>query len=302
MNRSIVSHSAVALLFSLGLAACASNSPLPSQPVPNPCSVIDEESGKALPNVEIMSPRDVPCANVANFRQTNMLYNGGTVQTTPSVYVVYWQFTADPHGEAARFTDFLKAAGGSQWLSTVKQYTQYGSQHIASPPRQLKGAWYDNADPVPAHPTDAQIQAEAVRLADHFRAYDPNAAYIVATPAGHWSTGGFKRNWCAYHGNTSARGVALSYTNLPYMSDAGYACGAYAVNSGAQGILDGVTIVGGHELAETQTDPTGGGWYDAGGNEIADKCAWEDMHNEPMGGTVFPTQPLWSNAARNCVQ
>jgi serine protease len=107
-------------------------------------------------------------------------------------------------------------------------------------------------------------------------------------------------------------------------------CGENSVNSGAPGKLDGFSIVLGHEIEETITDPgaediistglTGtqtyyGGWYDAAdANENGDKCAWvgENLLTaqgppEPIygalgditgnTGTRFAVQALWSNAA-----
>jgi serine protease len=106
-------------------------------------------------------------------------------------------------------------------------------------------------------------------------------------------------------------------------------CGENAVNTDASGKLDGFSIVLGHEIEETVTDPGAedivgsgtspqtyyGGWYDAAdANENGDKCAWvgENLltaQGPPapiagaMGnitgnaGTRFAVQSLWSNAA-----
>ncbi len=45
------------------------------------------------------------------------------------------------------------------------------------------------------------------------------------------------------------------------------------MNAGSAGPTDGITIVGGHEFAETETDifPSTG-WLDGSGSEIGDKC------------------------------
>ena len=125
----------------------------------------------------------------------------------------------------------------------------------------------------------------------------------------------------------------ISYTNMPYAlainSGGANVCGENAVNSGAAGKLDGFSIVLGHEIEETVTDPGAedilgsglsttnlGGWYDAAdANENGDKCAWVGeplvggLPGQPsvapipgaMGditgnqGTVFAVQSLWSN-------
>ena len=229
-------------------------------------------------------------------------YHGGSVQTAPAVYVVFWGFQTygDPAGEATRLNAFLNAVGASSWLNVVTQYSQGGSAHIVNSAGQLAGTWYDDANPIPPHPNDSAIKAEAIRLAQHFGVSNSQAAFIVAT-ATHRSIRGFPNKYCAYHGSTA--GGQVNYTNLPYQSDAGQYCGANSVNAGAAGQLDGVTIVGGHELAETQTNPTGGGWYDAAGNEIADKCAWRQLQNTSFGSFgSFPTQPLFSNSTLGCLQ
>lgn len=250
----------------------------------------------------VMAPdtSDSPCA-VAHAGGA-LRYHGGTVQTTPAIYVVFWGFQTygDPMGEAARLSAFLNAVGASSWLNTVTQYYQSGPTYIANPASQLSGTWYDDSDPIPPHPNDRAVKAEAVRLAQHFGVSNSQAAFIVAT-ATHHSIKGFPKSYCAYHGSDA--GGQVNYTNLPYQSDAGQSCGANSVNSGAAGKIDGVTIVGGHEVAETQTDPTGGGWYDAAGNEIADKCAWRHLQNTSFGSFgAFPTQPLFSNSPFGCLQ
>ena len=124
----------------------------------------------------------------------------------------------------------------------------------------------------------------------------------------------------------------ISYTNMPYSlainSGGANLCGENAVNSGAQGKLDGFSIVLGHEIEETVTDPGAeavvgpsgnpthlGGYYDTvDANENGDKCAWVGL--DPLtgqgppapipgamgnmtgnGGGTFAVQSIWSNAA-----
>src|SRR5260370_20134829 len=91
---------------------------------------------------------------------------------------------------------------------------------------------------------------------------------------------------------------------MPYVTDAGQNCGQNFVNAGSQGLLDGASIVEGHEYAETSTDQYPAfGWTDFQEAENGDKCAW----NPPgPGGTndltlphgVFAMQSTWSNSAR----
>jgi serine protease len=63
-----------------------------------------------------------------------------------------------------------------------------------------------------------------------------------------------------------------------------------------------MTIVEGHELAETITDQfPNGGWLDSGGAENGDKCAWISSgqgasQNISLSSGTFAVQSLWSNA------
>ena len=83
------------------------------------------------------------------------------------------------------------------------------------------------------------------------------------------------------------------------MTDAGASCGA---NFNGLGAKAGITIVEGHELAETITDQfPSKGWLDSGGAENGDKCAWISSGqgasaNTTFSSGTFPVQSLFSNA------
>jgi serine protease len=234
---------------------------------------------------------------------SNLVWHNGPVQHPPSVYLVFWgnfQSGGDPNGEAARLTAFFGAVGGSSWLGTTTQYSD-GSGYITNPTGQLAGTWYDTST-VPKRPTQSNVAAEAVKAAAHFGHNSANTSYFIAMPTGH-DPSGFRSSWCAFHSSTGSGSSTVSYTDFPYSTDAGASCGEDSVNSGSAGLLDGVTIVGGHEYAETITDPQpNSGWLDSSGSEIGDKCAWVSLQNTSMGGGSYPTQPLWSNAVSGCVQ
>jgi hypothetical protein len=219
-----------------------------------------------------------------------LINHGGPVQTAPQVFVVFWGWTSDPSGEQIYLADFLTSIGRTTWLQTVTQYSGAGN-----PSNLLAGTWSDPSA-VPTQPTDAQVQAEAVSAVGHFGiGTSVNVQVIVATPTGH-SESGFGTVFCAYHGPIAAR-PNVTYTYLPYMTDVGASCGANSVGHP----LDGVSIVEGHELAETITDPLINAWRDASGNEIGDKCAWTNLANITTSNGTYAVQPLWSNQANGCV-
>jgi serine protease len=313
------------------LAACSSGtSSIPSSQSALPTKMtartpvvsayaLRDEHGRIVPHAHVMLTRGA-AQHLQPFRQggfvgDNLSYFGGPVQTTPSVYVVFWGFGTygDPSHEQSYLTNFLAKVGGSSWLNIDHQYnqskkgtlcasTETQTYCIGNPTSQLKGTWNDDTNPVPTSPTDAQIAAEAVNLANHFGGSDPNASYIVATPTRH-NTSGFARQWCGYHNNNGV----VSYTNMGYITDASWSCGKEFINYGSAGYDDGISIIAGHELAETQTDMiVGSGWVDIRGEEIGDKCAWNQNSTDvsfggsALGTNEFPVQPLWSNVVSGC--
>jgi hypothetical protein len=265
-------------------------------------------------NMHVMFTRDMvapsfpsdPSARVALSHNAstsgNLLYHGGPIQTAPKIYVVFWGSAwnsgGDPNGMATYYVNFLKAAVGSKWLNSVTQYTQSDGQHVGNSGITI-GTWTDTGSNPPSRPRQNNLAAEATRGAAHFGDYTASASYVIVSPHG-IKPSGFGTQYCAWHSSTSTSSGTIAYTNLPYIPDVGATCGAGSVNS--PGTLDGVSIVGGHEQAETETDPQPNtGWLDSSGAENGDKCAWTNLINNPNAGG-YPTQPLWSNATSSCVQ
>jgi serine protease len=247
-----------------------------------------------------------------------LTYHGGTggigVETAPKGYLVLWgsQWSNDPSGESAILQSFYSGVGGSSWLNSVTQYCQGVSSGTVfcngagtpagNPAVLLYGVYADSLSAAPTQPTQSQLAAEAVRAAQHFgnttAASNASAQYVIATATGN-SSSGFGTQYCAYHSSTTSTVGNVAYTNLPYITDAGASCGA---NFNGLGPTAGITIVGGHELAETVSDQfPNTGWLDSGGAENGDKCAWISSGqgasaNTKLSTGTFPVQSLWSNA------
>lgn len=224
----------------------------------------------------------------------NLINHGGPVENAPRVFIVFWDWTTDPSGEQTYLTNFLSSIGGNSWLSTVAQYGGGWTGNL------LAGTWSDTGSTIPSHPSDSQIQSEAARAASHFGAGTSDNVEIVVATAHNHNSSGFGTQYCAYHGTVSSD-PNVTYTNLPYITDAGASCGENSVNGGSAGLLDGVSIVEGHEMAESITDPLLNAWFDSSGEEIGDKCAWINLTNITTSKGRFAVQPLWSNSARGCV-
>lgn len=236
-----------------------------------------------------------------------LTYGGGPVQVTPTVFLVEWGYKryGDRQGLAALLQSYYGNMGGSQHNSSYTQYYQIvngQTTYITNPSNQLSGVWDDETNLVPRHPTDSQIAAEALKAVAHF-GYNGNASYVIATPHGR-STSGFGTQWCAYHSATTSSGRLVSYTDLPYIPDAGANCGSNIISppSDESGADEGVTIVGGHEQGESATDPNPPtGWYNNTYGENGDICAWTNIQNDPFGSFSYTMQPMYSNASNSCV-
>jgi hypothetical protein len=268
-------------------------------------NVTTGEHVRIFPTVEAVDAFRLTQAGARAAQATSpLLYNGGPIQTAPKMYVVFWgsswnTSTGDPKGVAARMKSFLGIIGGSKWLNSVTQYTQSGGAHVGNAAGSFVGSYVDTTSSPPSRPSQSQLAAEAAKAAAKYGDYSANAAYIVALPHG-IKPSGFGTQYCAYHSSTTAAGHTIGWTNDPYLPDVGSSCGANSVNS--NGTLDGVSIVFGHEQAETETDPfPNSGWLDSSGAENGDKCAWTNLENNPNAGG-YPTQPLWSNSNNGCVQ
>ena len=226
---------------------------------------------------------------------------------------------SDPDGVGTLMARFVAAIGGTTWGDVPTQYYQsnYNSSYstIGNPPHQLAGVWYDNTNPIHDNLSPIDLAREAALAVQYFYATDLAASnFVIATPEKLNDAGFNQSQYCAWHDYTTAAvypGVqsGIAFTNMPYVLNAGGGCGKDFVNPAPTGDLDGVTIVLGHEIAETLTDPgaessTGlvqnGGWFDYQGWEIGDKCAWVGDGLQAPGapfnmigndGCGYPVQP-----------
>ena len=241
-----------------------------------------------------------------------LTYNGGSVQHSPHLYLLLWgpNWSSDPSQAAsASYLESFYSGLGVQpkdsWSEITSLYGD-GSGFPTFSGSVYEGAFHDTSTP-PGGVDQSQLAAEADAFASSHGITDlTDAQIVVATQSGTCPEGFYSPNcdggtgdYCAWHSNSNE-----PYTNLPYILDAGGGCGEDIV----QNQYDGFSIVGGHEYAETITDPFPvSGWWipaDGSGGEVADKCAWRD----PVSGNIdigtvtlstgtFAVQPLFDNDA-----
>jgi serine protease len=272
-----------------------------------------------------------PASNVLSFG--GGIDGIGVTSSVPRVYLVFygsqWQSGGDPQAAAAYLQSLFSGlgTGGEAWSGTMTQYcdgAQVASGATSCPPGAphvgypagggaLAGVWFDSSAPSPDNATAAQLAREAVDAARHFANTSTTsnryALYFIVSPAG-THPDGFNTpgaGFCGWHDFTRSSFGDIAFANLPYVSDLGASCGQSFVNSGPAGALDGFSIVGGHEYAETLTDQAPpGGWTSAQtGEENGDECAWiatghGASANVSMGNGAFAMQSTWSNDTGVC--
>jgi hypothetical protein len=178
----------------------------------------------------------------------------------------------------------------------------------------VKGKWVDATNPLPATPTQGQLEEEVRRAVNFFNNESeyPQAVYLIALPPGHGDPSFTAKGGevCAWHSkawnNNFIDVKFFPYITLPYMPES-KGCATNSVNQGfdfsGHGIFDGVSKVAGHEWAEVLTDPQIDAWYDDAGKEAetGDKCNTGPNANIGASGSYFAAQPLWSNNDSSCV-
>ena len=274
--------------------------------------IIPNGFGIGAPLLRAPAPTSTPSVVLTPVAQ-NVTYQGGPVPRAPKVYLVFWgrwwtstkvvgrdgTFTYSPRQGQRYVQSFFAHIGTSTVEGVLNQYGA-GTQH----PPKLGRTYLDITHPVPARPTSAQIAGEARRAARALHvSVSAATTFVVLTPQGHVDPT-MQSEWCGYHDIATLGTQSFPYISLPYLPAMAH-CGRDAVNPPDQfghGYFDGMSIIGIHEYAETQTDPLFTGWYDPSASEVGDKCAWDpSLGNVTLVGQFFAVQPVWSNATQSCV-
>jgi hypothetical protein len=177
--------------------------------------------------------------------------------------------------------------------------------------------------------TDAQIQAEVNRivavlklprgLGYQYFLYTPfttASCFSSSEVAGNCYDPSSESGFCAYHSAFTPAGLPVTlYANMPYNQVSG--CYGTPEQQPNGSDADPVISTTSHELSETMTDPTHGGWWNSStGEEIGDQCAYTyggalgstvygpsaGQFNQVIAGDFYWAQEEWSNRANACEQ
>ncbi len=281
----------------LAIAACSDNS-APTQPGNTPLA--QPSLGGDQTQMHIMRPFGTQMfANDIGAATIPITYHGGRVVQGQSVVAIYWAkgkiYTNGPTaGSSGTGTAdgslvgyFLGHLGGSNYYNINTTYfDQVGGGHTVTNTLGYTSFWADNTAVPPTNGTkvtNATIRNEIIKGFNQGKiVYDPNTIYAVFTAGKTNLGGGFGSQYCAYHGRFLWNGKVILYAAMPFNNafPAGCTSGMASPNGDIGADREVNTL--GHEIEEATTDPDLNAWFDAQGEENADKCAW-------TWGTIYTT-------------
>jgi hypothetical protein len=224
----------------------------------------------------------------------NLIYHGGPVMTsTTEVYPIFWG-TSFTSGVISGIDSFYGGVGNSNYAKTNTEYTNNNPLQFVSPGVHENAIKTDPSSAPTRAPQTSEILVEVGRMYSH---PTPNAYYpvYIDQPRGH-------AGYCAWHSAGTINGVNVQFAFF-FKLDGDPGCDPQNPATTQTEGLEALGNVSGHELSEMMTDPQLNAWYDSGGAENADKCAWTFGKNLlNFGGTSWKIQGNWSNRAYDANQ
>jgi len=249
-------------------------------------------------------------------------YNGGPVMKgTVNAYIIwYGNWNGTGSNTAATRTaieTFLGTIGGSalELVNTtygdntgdVSGQVHFGGSTIVSATQNL---------------TDARVQTQVNNAITSGRLpRDTNGVYFVLSSSNINETSGFCTQYCGWHTRATLGGSDIKYSFVGNVDRCPSGCEIQGTgpNSPAANVggIDGMANTMSHELEEAISDPDLNAWFDASGQENADKCnfnfgatstcnanglctaagtAAAAKYNQTFGGHNYMLQQNWRNS------
>ena len=221
-----------------------------------------------------------------------MSYHGGKILTSTVTRAIFWgpswnnsAFVGDKIGG---LDSFYNGFGGSNYAVTSTEYTDGNNVHVGAA-TQHNGSMIDLSNASGGGSTNAILAEVSKEITNPVA----NGFYAVYTDLPRGNAG-----YCAWHSYGTVHGVGVQFAFF-WNLDGDPGCDPQDTTTGHSQGLAALANVSGHELSEAMTDPALNAWYDGGGAENADKCAWAfNVASVPFkNGTAWKIQGEWSNAA-----
>jgi hypothetical protein len=250
----------------------------------------------------------VPTRDAIHAAATNGIsYHGGSVMTatTNTAYLI-WYGNWSGNTATPLLTNLAQSIGGSPYFNINTTYYNRLATHVTNAVR-YGGSTTDSYSQGKALDDNAVQAVVSSAITSGRLPSNSNGVYFVLTSADVNETSGFCTQYCGWHwyGTIGTRRIKYAFIGNPDRCPS--SCEEQTTSPNGNAGADGMASIIAHELEETVTDPYGSAWYDASGEENADKCAWTfgtestasngSKYNVTLGGTRYLIQQNWVNAS-----
>ncbi|KAI8576268.1 hypothetical protein K450DRAFT_257482 [Umbelopsis ramanniana AG] len=273
--------------------------------VPTPFSGIHNKKGIAG-----LRPANVTTTPTGR-ASVQITYHGGPIMTgTIKVYpIFYGTWTA---AQKTIVNTFISGVSSSTWWNIEKTYHDNSGNYVTGPVT-LGTAYADNYSQGKSLSDNSIETIVSHAISAGGLPVDANGIYAVLTAGDVSETSGFCSQYCGWHTDGTISGKDLKYLFAGLATACPSGCIApnnQKTSPNGDVAVDGMISVLAHEIVEAASDPDLNAWYDASGQENADKCAWTfgttktasngAAYNVVVGGKDYLIQQNWNAATQAC--
>lgn len=208
-------------------------------------------------------------------------WHGGPVIATPTIYIVWYgnwnqsNGSDNPAGQQI-VRDFANSIGGSQHFGLNNSYSISGTTITGN---VNFGGEYIDTGSQGTRLSDNKVRTVILNsIGPGKLPYDPSGVYFLLSSSNVSESSGFCSRYCGWHTATTATVGRIRYSFVGNANRCLSGCAAQSISPNGNAGVDGMISVITHELEEATSDPDLNAWYDSGGAENADKCAWTFGH------------------------
>ncbi|KAJ2962222.1 hypothetical protein NQZ79_g2620 [Umbelopsis isabellina] len=238
-------------------------------------------------------------------------YHGGPIMTGKiTVYPIFYGTWST--AQKAIVNTFIGGLSASTWWNIEKTYHD-NSGNTVSGPVALGAAYADNYSQGKSLSDNSIETIVSHAISAGGLPVDTNGIYAVLTAGDVAETSGFCSQYCGWHTDATISGKDLKYLFAGRADACVSGCVApenQSVSPNGDVTTDGLISVLAHEIVEAGSDPDLNAWYDASGQENADKCAWTfgttktasngAAYNVVVGGKNYLIQQNWNAKTQGC--
>jgi hypothetical protein len=209
-------------------------------------------------------------------------YHGGPLIQTPHIYIIWYgnwnqgNGSDTPAGQQI-VRDFANSIGGSPYFQLNTTYSAGGYSITGS--ASFSGETTDTGSQGTRLSDNRVFSVVTNAINTGKLPYDQAGVYFVLTSSNISESSGFCSRYCGWHtAGNNTNGARIRFSFVGNANRCLSSCAAQTTSPNGNAGVDGAISVMAHELEEATTDPDLNAWYDSGGAENADKCAWTFGH------------------------